>query len=42
MTTMSIQDGSGNEIPMTEPPDYINDFITEFEDKLTKKKNEGK
>lgn len=42
MTTMSITDGSGNEIPMTEPPDYINDFITEFEDKLTKKKSEGK
>lgn len=37
---MSDLDGNEHGITMAEPPEYINDFIDEFEGKLNKKKNE--
>jgi len=38
MSDMQVVDGSEGLITMSEPPDYINDFIDEFEGKLAKKK----
>jgi DNA-directed RNA polymerase specialized sigma subunit len=37
ISDMQVMDGSDNLIQMSEPPDYINNFIDEFEDKLKKK-----
>ena len=41
MSDMQVMDGSDNLITMSEPPEYINDFIDEFEGKLSKKRGEG-
>lgn len=41
MTSMGAMDGMGNGIQMSEPPEYINDFIEEFEGKLKAKKEQS-
>ena len=38
MTQVNIMDSDGGEIKLQDPPEYINDFINEFEDKLKAKK----
>jgi DNA-directed RNA polymerase specialized sigma subunit len=40
MTSVDFIDGNEHIITMSEPPEYINDFIDEFEGKLKKKKIE--
>ena len=41
MTQINIMDSDGGEIQMQEPPEYINEFIDEFEGKLKAKKKEA-
>ena len=41
LSDMQVADVGGPGITMSEPPDYINNFIDEFEGKLNKKKSEG-
>lgn len=38
LSQIQMTDGEGNAIQMNEPPEYINDFINDFEDKLKSKR----
>jgi DNA-directed RNA polymerase specialized sigma subunit len=40
LTSFQVMDGNENLLTLSEPPEYINDFIDEFEGKLKKKKLE--
>ena len=38
LSDIQVNDGEGHAIQMNEPPEYINDFIADFEDKLKSKR----